>query len=101
MAKAGFDYPDPYTAAGDKRWETSEPTSAERATARADVTCQKSAKLVKAWAAAEIRVQHRLIQQNADRLHEEKARKDRWLAAARRVLKHEGRTNHQHHLSDR
>lgn len=87
MAKAGFDYPDPYAAAGSERWETAEPTPVELATARADVTCQKSAKLVTVWAAAEARVQHRLIRQNADRLHEAKARKDRWLAAARRVLK--------------
>ncbi|GAA4902166.1 hypothetical protein GCM10023237_21850 [Streptomyces coeruleoprunus] len=86
MAKAGFDYPDPYAAADDERWRTPEPTPAERATARADVACQKSARLVKVWAAAETRVQHRLIQQNADRLNEAKARKDRWLAAARRVL---------------
>ncbi|MEU9482397.1 hypothetical protein AB0D83_01765 [Streptomyces decoyicus] len=100
MAKAGFEYPDPYTAAGNKRWDTSEPTSAERATARADVACQKSTQLVKVWAAAETRVQHRLIRQNADRLHKAKARKDRWLSAARRVLKHEGCTNHEHHLSD-
>ncbi|WP_327700817.1 hypothetical protein OG530_02015 [Streptomyces decoyicus] len=100
MAKAGFDYRDPYTAAGNKRWETSEPTSAERATARADVACQKSTKLVKVWAAAETRVQHRLIRQNADRLHEAKARKDRWLSAARRVLNRKGRTHHQHHVSD-
>ncbi|MFC9227569.1 hypothetical protein ACFTZI_01090 [Streptomyces decoyicus] len=100
MAKAGFDYPDPYAAAGDKRWETSKPTLAEHPTARADVACQKSTKLVAVWAAAETRIQHRLIRQNADHLHEAKARKDRWLAAARRVLRREGRTNHQHHLSD-
>ncbi|MFE1175939.1 hypothetical protein [Streptomyces sp. NPDC058773] len=90
MAKAGYDYPDPYTAAGDERWETSEPTSAERATARADVACQKSTQLVKEWAAAETRIQHHLIQQNTHRLHEAKARKDHWLAAARHVLNHEG-----------
>lgn len=100
MAKAGSNYPDPYAAAGDQRWETAEPTSAERATARADVTCQKSTQLVKVWAAAETRIQHRLIRQNADRLHEAKARKDRWLAAAGRVLRREGRTNPQHPLSD-
>ncbi|MFE7311578.1 hypothetical protein ACFU7T_00465 [Streptomyces sp. NPDC057555] len=90
MAKAGFDYPDPFAAAGSERWETAEPTAAERATAREDVACQKSAKLVTVWAAAETRTQRRLIQQNADRLHEAKARKDRWLAAARRVLNHGG-----------
>ncbi|MEU5213220.1 hypothetical protein [Streptomyces sp. NPDC020742] len=86
MATAGFDYPDPYAAAGSERWETAEPTVTERATARRDVACQKSAKLVTVWAAAETRTQRRLIQQNSDRLHEAKARKDRWLAAARRVL---------------
>ncbi|MGG7576082.1 hypothetical protein [Streptomyces sirii] len=90
MAKAGFDYPDPFAAAGSERWETAEPTATERATARRDVACQKSAKLVTVWAAAETRIQHRLIQQNTNRLHEAKARKDRWLAAARRVLKREG-----------
>ncbi|MGW3008012.1 hypothetical protein ACWC9R_04105 [Streptomyces sp. NPDC001219] len=101
MAKAGSDYPDPYTAAGDKRWETSEPTPAERATARADVACQKSTKLVKVWSAAETRVQHRLIRANADRLHQAKTRKDRWLTAARRVLNHTDGTNHQHRASAR
>ncbi|MER6844701.1 hypothetical protein [Streptomyces platensis] len=90
MAKAGFDYPDPYAAAGSERWKTAAPTPAERATARADVACQKSAQLVKVWAAVETRIQHRLIRQNTDRLHEAKARKDRWLAAARRVLNREG-----------
>ncbi|MGI5262314.1 hypothetical protein [Streptomyces angustmyceticus] len=100
MATAGYDYPDPYAAAGNKRWKTAEPTPGELATARTDVTCQKSAKLVTVWAAAETRVQHRLIRQNADRLREAKALKDRWLAAARHVLSHEGRTSHQHHLSD-
>lgn len=93
MAKAGFDYPDPYAAAGNKRWETAEPTVTERATARRDVACQKSAKLVTVWAAAETRTQRRLIQQNSDRLHEAKARKDRWLAAARRVLNHEAHSS--------
>ncbi|MEU9497680.1 hypothetical protein [Streptomyces sp. NPDC048196] len=90
MAKAGFDYPDPFAAADSERWETTEPTVAERATARTDVACQKSAKLVTVWAAAETHIQHRLIQQNSDRLHEAKARKDRWLAAARRVLERAG-----------
>ncbi|URZ99475.1 hypothetical protein NCG97_00385 [Streptomyces lydicamycinicus] len=100
MAKIGFDYPAPYAAADNERWETAEITPAELATARADVTCQKPTRLVKVWAAAETRIQHRLIQQDTDRLREAKARKDRWLAAARRVLRREGRTNHQHHLSD-
>ncbi|MEU8679940.1 hypothetical protein [Streptomyces sp. NPDC048611] len=101
MAKTGSDYPDPYAAAGDKRWETSEPTPAERATARADVACQKSTKLVKVWSAAETRVQHRLIRQHTDRLDTAKTRKDRWLTAARRVLNQEGGTNHQHRASAR
>ncbi|WP_411139337.1 hypothetical protein [Streptomyces sp. C10] len=102
MAKAGFDYPDPFAAAGSERWETTEPTAAERATARADVACQKSAKLVTVWAAAETRTQRRLIRQkeNAGRLHEAKARKDRWMAAAHRVLDREGRTHGRHHASD-
>lgn len=90
MAKSGFDYPDPFAAAGSERWETAEPTAAERATAREDVACQKSAKLVTVWAAAETRIQRRLIQQNSGRLHEAKVRKDRWLAAARRVLNRDG-----------
>ncbi|TJZ44653.1 hypothetical protein FCH28_30590 [Streptomyces piniterrae] len=100
MAKAGFDYPDPYAAAGDERWETTEPTPAERATARADVACQKSTKLVKVWAATETRIQHRLIRQNPGRLRKAKAHKERWLEAARRVLDREGRTHNQHHASD-
>ncbi|MET9430724.1 MULTISPECIES: hypothetical protein [unclassified Streptomyces] len=83
MACARFDYPDPFAAA-DERWKTSEPTPAERATARADVACQRSTNLVKVWAAAETRIQRRLIQRNADRLHEAKARKDRWPAAGGR-----------------
>ncbi|MGW7249716.1 hypothetical protein [Streptomyces decoyicus] len=100
MTKAGFDYPEPMAAAVSERWKTDAPTPAERATARADVACQRSSKAMTVWAAAETRIQRRMIQQNADRLHKAKARKDRWLSAARRVLKHEGRTNHQHHVSD-
>ncbi|MGW8556625.1 hypothetical protein [Streptomyces tubercidicus] len=100
MAKAGYDYPDPYAAAGDKLWKTAEPTPAELATARADVTCQKSTQLVTVWAAAETRIQHRLIRQNTDRLHKAKASKDRWLAAARRVLNHQDMTHPQHSLPD-
>ncbi|WP_030992573.1 hypothetical protein [Streptomyces sp. NRRL S-1813] len=44
MAKAGFDYPEPMAAAISERWKTDEPTPAERATARADVACQRSSK---------------------------------------------------------
>ncbi|GGQ21698.1 hypothetical protein [Streptomyces roseolilacinus] len=86
MAEAGFDYPDPLAAATDERWRTPEPTPAERATARADAACQRTSGVMAVWAAAETRVQHGLIRRNADRLREAKARKDRWLAAARRVL---------------
>ncbi|MGY5123163.1 hypothetical protein [Streptomyces nigrescens] len=99
MAKAGFDYREPMAAAISERWNTPEPTSAERTSARADAACQRSSKVMTVWAAAETRIQHRLIRQNADRLHEAKARKDRWLAAARRVLNREGRAHHQHHVS--
>ncbi|MEV5441503.1 hypothetical protein AB0N23_02965 [Streptomyces sp. NPDC052644] len=91
MAKAGFDYPDPLAAAANERWITPGPTPAEHATARADASCQRSSKVMEAWAAAETRVQHRLVQQNAARLNASKARKDHWLAAARRVLDDEGR----------
>ncbi|MBM4791842.1 hypothetical protein HXP44_07190 [Streptomyces sioyaensis] len=100
MAKAGFDYPEPMAAAVSERWKTPDPTPAERATARADVACQQSATVVKVWSAAESRIQRRLIEQNADRLDGAKARKDRWLAAARRVLGHEGGAHHPRHLSD-
>ncbi|MFG2287566.1 hypothetical protein ACGFOU_16105 [Streptomyces sp. NPDC048595] len=86
MTKAGFDYPDPLAAASNARWQTEEPTPAERATARADMTCQQSTKVVKVWSAAETRIQRRLIGENAGPLREAKARKDRWLAASRRVL---------------
>ncbi|MGW7368085.1 hypothetical protein ACWGI8_32850 [Streptomyces sp. NPDC054841] len=100
MAKRGFDYTDPTAAAISERWNTAEPTPAEHATARADVACQRSTKVMTVWAAAETRIQRRLIQQNSDRLHEVKARKDRWLAAACSVLNRESRTHQQHHESD-
>lgn len=86
MAKAGFDYPDPLAAAASERWITPEPTPAELATARADAACQRSSGVMEAWAAAETRVQQRMVRQNAARLDEAKSRKDHWLAAARRVL---------------
>ncbi|MFJ9468244.1 hypothetical protein [Streptomyces caniferus] len=92
LAKAGFDYPDPYAVAVSDRWKTAEPTPAERATARADVACQRSTKVMTVWAAAETRIQRRLIQQHTDRLHEAKARKDRWLTAAHHVLNSEDHT---------
>ncbi|MFH8679546.1 hypothetical protein [Streptomyces lydicus] len=86
MAKAGLDYPDPLAAAGSPRWNTAGPTPTERRTARADAACQQSTKLVAVWAAAETRIQRRLIQRNGVRLRTAKARRDRWLAAAHRVL---------------
>ncbi|MGX1972628.1 hypothetical protein [Streptomyces kronopolitis] len=90
MAKAGFNYPEPMAAAVSKRWNTPEPTPAEHATARADAACQRSTEVMTIWAATETRIQRRMIRQNTDRLHKAKARKDRWLAAARRVLHREG-----------
>lgn len=90
MAKEGFDYPDPLSAAGSRRWNTAEPTPAERHTARADVACQRSVQLVTVWAAAETRIQWQLIRHHADRLHEVEARKNRWLTAAYRVLNRAG-----------
>ncbi|MFF3743066.1 hypothetical protein [Streptomyces kronopolitis] len=90
MAKEGFDYPDPLSAAGSQRWNTAEPTPAERHTARADVACQQSAQLVTVWAAAETRIQRQLIRHHTDRLHEAEARKNRWLTAAYRVLNRAG-----------
>ncbi|GAB7035763.1 hypothetical protein AB0G35_15370 [Streptomyces sp. NPDC021749] len=89
MAKAGLAYEDPLAVAGSRRWETAEPTPTERDTARTDVACQRSTKVMTVWAAAEIRIQRRLIKENAGRLDEAKAQKDRWLAAARRVLNRE------------
>ncbi|MFJ8692887.1 hypothetical protein [Streptomyces roseolilacinus] len=86
MAKAGFDHPAPLAAATDERWRTPEPTPAERATARADAACRRTSGVMTVRAAAETRVQHGLIRQNADRLRGTKVRKDRWPAAARRVL---------------
>ncbi|MFI9051007.1 hypothetical protein [Streptomyces sp. NPDC053427] len=91
MAEAGFDHPDALSAAGSRRWETPGPTPAERATARTDVACKRSTRLVTVWAAAETRIQLRLIRENAAPLHRAKARKERWLAAAHRVLNRDAR----------
>ncbi|GCD39900.1 hypothetical protein OEIGOIKO_07757 [Streptomyces chrestomyceticus JCM 4735] len=86
MAQSGLRFKDALAAGGSKRWDTDEPTDAERAAARTDVACKKATRPVTVWAQAEARIQQQLIRQHAGPLKQAKDRKDRWLTAARRVL---------------
>ncbi|MFH8410984.1 hypothetical protein ACH4FX_40365 [Streptomyces sp. NPDC018019] len=91
MRRAGFDYPDALAAAGDRRWtRTAHATPDERAVAGRDVACKDETQLVQVWVAAETRIQQHQIRAHTPALRQAKARKDRWLAAAHRVLETSG-----------
>ncbi|MEV4558711.1 hypothetical protein AB0K51_17205 [Kitasatospora sp. NPDC049285] len=68
MAEGGRNYPDPMAAAGDKRWNTPEPTADELATARADLACKRRTGLVPTWLHAEQRLQQAAIDQHTTEL---------------------------------
>ncbi|GAA1143974.1 hypothetical protein F4556_005762 [Kitasatospora gansuensis] len=73
MAEGGRSYPDPLSAAGDKRWNTPVPTADELATARADLACKRRTGLVPTWLHVEQRLQQTAIAQHGTELAAVKA----------------------------
>ncbi|MFJ9523612.1 hypothetical protein ACIRPK_35960 [Kitasatospora sp. NPDC101801] len=73
MAEGGRPYPDPLSAATDRRWHTPEPTPEELATARTDLACKGRTGLVPTWLHAEQRLQQAAIAEHGAELAAVKA----------------------------
>ncbi|MEU6710073.1 hypothetical protein ABZ897_01225 [Nonomuraea sp. NPDC046802] len=87
MKRAGFAYPDPFKAAGDKEWaKTPRPLPRELATATADVRCKQETDLVGIWARVDTRIQQNLIREHESDFRQLAEAKARWLEAARQTL---------------
>ncbi|MEV6846955.1 hypothetical protein [Actinoplanes sp. NPDC051411] len=89
MARRGLHYGNPFAAVSDRRWwatESAGPSPAEKSVAVADVDCKEQSKLVDEWHAAEVGLQHDLIQRNAATLERVKAGLDSERARASAVL---------------
>lgn len=70
MARAGYNYADPWEANDDPAFGGPVVTSAEIAVATADVTCKEEVNLVNIWAAVEVAYQEQIIEENAEALGE-------------------------------
>ncbi|QUH01925.1 hypothetical protein HUO13_14910 [Saccharopolyspora erythraea] len=89
MSSAGFDYSNPYEAAGDDRWwkEGGELASKEEVVAaRADVRCKQRVGLVGIWFEAEKKLQQNAIREHPEYFAELAAAGQRHIAAAKAVL---------------
>jgi hypothetical protein len=73
MEAQGYDYPDPFVAVNDQRWQTNEISKQEIATAVTDVTCKIEAKVAGTMLAVEMAYQQRLIDKHASELNAIKA----------------------------
>ncbi|GAU67394.1 hypothetical protein SSP35_04_04840 [Streptomyces sp. NBRC 110611] len=90
MRENGFRYSSPLKVTGDAEWgKSSRPARREIAVARADIRCKERTDLVPVWSGVEARMQNDVIRRHAEDFRVLKAEKDRWLAAARRVLDRE------------
>jgi hypothetical protein len=93
MSKRGHDYPDPWKANDDVRWQGSNvATATEREVAVADVTCKRETNLINIWMAVEAAYQTRSIEENETRLDEVKQTMDAELRAATSVVMSSGTT---------
>ncbi|MDT7724956.1 MAG: hypothetical protein QOI21_1532 [Actinomycetota bacterium] len=88
MAAAGFRYADPNAAISDPRWDLDSPAvpEVEVETARADVRCKDSTRLVSVWHDAEVSLQRQVIDRNAEQFGRLEAGNRTRLANARRIL---------------
>ena len=73
MARAGFDYTDPWQPNDNPEFQGLEANAREIATATADVRCKREVNLVGIWASVETAYQERKIGENADALQNVKA----------------------------
>jgi hypothetical protein len=63
MKARGYSYPDPYTAAGDQRWQTAQAGPAEIKAATADVACKTETRVPGVMLAVETAYQNRVAAQ--------------------------------------
>ena len=82
MRQAGYDYPTPLAAVGDRRWARPAVSQAEIQTAVADVRCKQRTKLIGIWFSVESGYEKEAIQQNIQQLTQIR---NRWAAAARKA----------------
>jgi hypothetical protein len=87
MRAGGYDYKDPDAATNDRRWAASaEPTSAEIATAQADVACKRRTNLIGIWSSVESAYQRAAIELNAGSLRQARATMQQELRTAATLL---------------
>jgi hypothetical protein len=88
MTSAGFPYADPDAAISDPRWKLDSPTvpGAEVDTARADVHCKESSRLVAVWRDVEVSLQRQVIEREAAQFQQLETDKRTRLANADRIL---------------
>ncbi|MGP3934337.1 hypothetical protein [Nonomuraea sp. KM88] len=88
MRDNGFDYQTPQAAVEDRRWNLNVPkvSPAEQAVAAADVRCKQKTDLVAARAAAEWRIQTKMIEQHAKRFEALRKANQSYLGNARHTL---------------
>jgi hypothetical protein len=88
MASVGFRYADPDVAISDPRWKLDSALvpGAEIDTARADVRCKESSRLVMVWREVEVSLQRQVIEREAAQFQRIEADKRTRLANADRIL---------------
>lgn len=87
MKNHGFSYTDPLAAIDDKRFQGTDPSSAEIKVATTDVACKKKTNLVGVWFSVETRFEKAAIRKNAVRLNGDLARNKRALRVASDVIR--------------
>ena len=85
MARAGFDYADPWKPNDNPEFQGQEAGAREIATATADVRCKREGDLVGVWASVEAAYQERKIGENAEALQNVKAAIRTMLGNAARI----------------
>lgn len=86
MRANGQDYAGPLDPPDDPRFQGSVLSAAERATAKADVSCKRRTNLVGVWFTAEAAVQRSLVERNHDALARVAAMNRTELTAAQALL---------------
>jgi hypothetical protein len=88
MSARGFQYADPKAAISDPRWnlDSAAIPRLESETARADVACKESSRLVSVWHDLEVTLQRQSIEHDAERFGRLEASVRAELSNARRIL---------------
>ncbi|MEQ4715472.1 hypothetical protein [Nonomuraea sp. B19D2] len=88
MHEGGYNYRTPQDTVEDRRWNLDAPrvSPAERAVATADVRCKQQTRLIPTRAAAEKRIQTKMLDEHADRFDAVLKSHERFVSNARRIL---------------